>query len=66
MSSMAKGGKGYNSALQHEALRMLCTLLNGFLSADFWRLMLSGCFAGLYRFALLEECTVCYGYDKEG
>ena len=63
---MAKRGKGYNSALQLKALRMLGALLNGLSSADLWRLMLSGCFAGLYRFALLEECTVCYSYDKEG
>ncbi len=50
---MAKGGKGDDSALQLEALRMLRALLNGLLSDDLWRPMLSGCFAGLYRFALL-------------
>ncbi len=63
---MAKGGNGDDSALQLEALRMLRALLNGLSSAGLWRSMLSGCFAGLYRFALLEECTVCYSYDKEG
>jgi hypothetical protein len=63
--SMVKGGKGDDSALQLETLRTLHTLLNGLSSPGLWRSMLSGCFAGLYRFALLEECTVCYSYDKE-